>query len=302
MLNFEYVESSGFPAVSRAEYRGLIIEAVQDQDCSNPWTDCDGLAPLLWTNGDGGEEYGDADLESPLKRFSDWQISRHWRALCAILAPDCDADSLSAELAKARRDNPPQWRASLAELKREALEERLGDLKPDGWRSWPVDYYDVLQQLWSLAGIEALDFQRNGYSQGDSVLGLLVATPEWRKAMGIPAGHDMQADLKRQADLFGHWAFGDCYGFVIKSPDGESLDSVWGYIGDPDESGLAEAATESADSILASAAKRKAEKLKELIRNRVPLDKRPALLAEAGELREPVYMTAAQWRAAKESA
>jgi hypothetical protein len=101
--------------------------------------------------------------------------------------------------------------------------------------------------------------------------------------MGIAAGRDMVADLEAQADLLGSWAFGDVCGYVIESPDGEHLDSCWGFYGsDFEKSGLAEAATEAADSILADAAKRKADKLKELIRNRVPLALRPALLESAG--------------------
>ena len=104
--------------------------------------------------------------------------------------------------------------------------------------------------------------------------------------MGIKPSADLTGDLKSQADLFGAYAFGDVFGFVIEAePDGETLDSCWGYYGsDFDESGLAEAAQELANHILASAAKRRAAKLKELIRNHVPLDKRPAILAEAGKL------------------
>jgi hypothetical protein len=282
MLNFEYQNNGD----SLAEYRGLKIRAVQDTDTENPWTDSDGFAPLLWTSGDSGlTEHGDAELERPLAAFSDYQISRKWRQLVAVLAPDCDAIALHKELAAARLDNAPQWRASLSDLKREALAERLADHAPDSRRSWPVDYLDLLAELWSLAGCESLSFQRNGYSQGDSVLGLLVATPAWIEAMGIDPKRPLADDLTGQADIFGAWAFGECYGFVIESPDGESLDSCWGFIGsDFEKSGLAEAATEAADSILESAAERRTEKLKELIRNRVPAMYRPALLAEAGKL------------------
>jgi hypothetical protein len=308
-LSFEYDESSGYPAKFRAEYRGLTVLAIQDESPSNPWQDQDGLAPLLWYSlgGDGiQDESGAYDLESVLgstQYFSEYALGRKWRQLCQALGVD-DPAALDAELKTERRE----YGGRLADYRRDKLESVLSDLKPDGWRQWGAacDYFAALESLWTLAGVPALDFQHNGYSQGDSVRGLLVATPAWIKAMGIPAGHDFESDLKAQADLFGAYAFGDVYGYVIESPEGEHLDSCWGfYGGDFDESGLAEAAQDSAESILASAAKRKAEKLKELIRNRVPLALRPALLAEAGELKEPVYMTAAQWQAAdagKESA
>jgi hypothetical protein len=265
-LSFEYDESSGYPAISRASYRGLTIEAIQDESPSNPWTDSDGFAPLLWYSlGGGSEEHGNADLTAPLAAFSDAAISRHWRKLCAILAPDVDADALSSELAKARRDNPPQWRGSLSELKREALEERLNDMAPAGHRSWPVDYVDALEELWTL--------------------GLLVATPAWRKAMGIPAKRDLASDLRGQADIFGAYFWGDVYGVAIVAPDDSTLDSIWGFVGsDFEKSGLAEAGVELADSILADASRRRTAKAKELIRNRVPVAYRGAALEEAGKL------------------
>ncbi len=282
MLNFDYCERS---SDSRADYRGLVIRAVQDTDAENPWTDCDGFAPLLWHSLGNREatEHGDAGITAPLAAFSDAAISRHWIKLAAIIVPDLDAAAHSRELVALRRQNPPQWRATLAALKRETLEEALSDRADES--SWPSDYFDLLAELWTLAGCESLAFQRNGYSQGDSVLGLLVATPAWRKAMGIPAKRDMASDFESQANVFGAWAFGDCYGFAIESPEGEHLDSCFGYIGsDFAESGLSEAATESADHILADAAKRRGDKLKELIRNRVPVALRPSLLADASKL------------------
>jgi hypothetical protein len=287
-LSFDYDDKAN---ESRAEYRGLVIRAIQDSDCSNPWQDSDGMAPLLWTSGEGwNDESGAYDIESVLgstRYFSDYQLGRKWRQLCSAIGVD-DPAALEAELKAERKE----YGGRLADYRRDKLESILSELKPAG-RSWGAacDYIDALERLWRLAGVVALDFQRNGYSQGDTVRGLLVAHPDWLKAMGITAGHDMQADLESQADVFGAWVFGDCFGYVIEQadadgdPDGETLDSCWGFIGDDfAKSGLADAAKESADSILASAAKRKAAKLKELIRNHVPLAMRPAILADAERL------------------
>lgn len=285
-LNFDHDATVTREYQQTASYRGLTIRAVQDSDASNPWDDCDGLAPLLWTNGDGLNDetdkrgnYGDA--ESPLSTRSAAWISRHWAELVRIVAPDYAPDVLAAEALE-------EYGRPAGDAKRSKLEEILADDKPSGsYGAWSqaCTYFDKLESLWRLLGVAALDFQRNGYSQGDSVRGLLVATPEWIKAMGITAGHDMQADLERQADLFGAWAFGDVYGYQIEDSDGETLDSCYGFYGsDFDQSGLAEAATESADHILGNARKLRQDRLKRLIRARVPLHKRPELLAEAGAL------------------
>ncbi len=272
MLNFEYNERSND---STAEYSGLTIRAVQDESPFNPFEDGD-ETPLLWYNGDGGGEYGNGDLTAPLRAFSDYQLGHKRLELCKAL--DVDPSALEVEIRQAQRD----YGGKLVDHRREALEQILDDMAPGSSRSWPVDYVEALADIWSLAGCDVLSFQRSGYCQGDSVLGLLVATPEWRKRVGAPAG-DM--DLEPQADVFGAWAFGECYGYVIEDSEGEHLDSCWGYYGaNFDKNGLEEAAVATADYILSDAAKRRMAKLKDLIRARVPVAYRSALLAEASKL------------------
>jgi len=43
---------------------------------------------------------------------------------------------------------------------------------------------------------------------------------------------------------------GNVYGFLVESADGKQVDSCWGFIGDPDESGLLEQAKDAVDSEL----------------------------------------------------
>lgn len=274
-LHFEYDQRSGN---YEAEYNGLKIKAEQDSDCSNPWHDSDGFSPLLWYSDSLHDESGKYDITSPLACFSDYQLARKWPELCRALG--VDPAELTDEIKREQKD----YGGRLGDFRRDKLEELLHDMRPSGWSS-ACDYFEALEALWRLAGVEALDFERNGYSQGDSVRGLLVALPAWRNDMGITAGRDMTADLEAQADVFGAWLFGDCYGYIIESADGETLDSCWGFIGDDmEKSGLAEAAQSMADYIISKAAERKTAKLKELIRNHVPLELRPALLAEAAKL------------------
>ena len=285
MLNFDYCSRTN---ESVAEYQGLKIRAVQDSDCGNPWEQWDSNAPLLYFSlGNSGitDHSGGDDIESPLAAFSDYALGRRWRELCSAIG--VDAAELEAELKADHKAENPRWRGKLAAYRRDALESALAELKPDSGRAWSAAcaYFEALESLWRMAGVAALDFERNGYSQGDSVRGLLVATPRWIKAMGIEPKADMASDLEAQADLFGYWAFGDCFGYMIESPDGDHLDSCFGYYGgDFYKSGLAEAAKEAADSILASAKRKREAKLIELIRSRVPAMYRPALLAEAGKL------------------
>lgn len=50
--------------------------------------------------------------------------------------------------------------------------------------------------------------------------------------------------LRSVVSEFSKWLNGDCYGYIIEDPDGEHLDSCWGFIGD--EYAM-QAARESAD-------------------------------------------------------
>lgn len=267
MLSFDYDSARGEEIVS---YGALTIRAVRDESPANPFTDWDCEPPLLvWYDG-SLTEYGDGICE-PLAAMSDSFISRRWRDIAAAL--DIKPEIVSAEM----RDR--------------AKGERIADARRDYFESalagWPIcalsgsDYLAALAKLWAMQGVEALDSCSSGYSQGDYADVLAVAIPSWAKKVGAPRDtHKRQ--LEAAVKLYGAWAWGDVYGYVIDGPDGETLDSCWGYYGsDHDESGLAEAAESAAQHIYSDARKRKGERLKELIRNRVPFAMRPALLAEA---------------------
>lgn len=95
---------------------------------------------------------------------------------------------------------------------------------------------------------------------------------------------DYEYERIADAKLWGAWAWGDVYGFVIESADGtelpgDCLDSCWGFYGDDfNWSGLAEAAAESLAYIRKERRERRFAKMKELIRARVPLAIRAAIL------------------------
>lgn len=91
-----------------------------------------------------------------------------------------------------------------------------------------------------------------GYRQGDYADLLIVATPEAIEEFGCTDPVTVE-DLQSQAKLYGAWAWGDVYGYIVErvfvDPEDdevyvtEELDSCWGFYGsDFDWSGLEEAA------------------------------------------------------------
>lgn len=259
------------------------VKILHDDSPEMPWRDCDGTTPLAWVSlGDGGINV-ETDGADPLDALGDvspaW-VSRHWRALAAAL--DLDAADHDRDAKETARD----YGQGLGETRLDLFRDRLGEMRSDaeGFRSWgrAVDYLDALESVWKLRGVPVLSFQRNGYSQGDCVAGLLVAADAWREAMGIEPGRDMAEDLKAQADALGAWAFGDCYGFALEDREtGETLDSCFGFLGAywRKDSPVLEAAAEAIASEDRARHRARLEAVKRFARNRVPLSVRARDLA-----------------------
>lgn len=282
-LDWEFIDERG-GAYQRAEYRGILIEAHRDGDAMNPFTDWDCEPPLVTCYDRSLTDYSDGDAMDPFAGLPDHWFSRNWRKLAVAFGEDPAA--LDTECRNAAKD----WDCTLTAARVDIFRERLDGILPgrDGYGF--SDAAETVAALWRLRGVEALATSSSGYCQGDYAELLIVATPEWAAKCGAP--RDSHAEqLEAAADLYTAWAWGDVYGFVIKGPGGAELQhpeigsSVWGFYGsDHGESGLESAAIDAADSILAGAAKRKAEKLKTVIRARVPLHLRPAMLEQAAAL------------------
>jgi hypothetical protein len=75
---------------------------------------------------------------------------------------------------------------------------------------------------------------------------MAFATNKWVEEIGAPMSCEyhlkqLAKQCKAACDLYGYWAWGDCYGiYEIIAPDGEELKegSVWGFYGPHEESGI----------------------------------------------------------------
>lgn len=122
--------------------------------------------------------------------------------------------------------------------------------EPYSWRGC-ISFFDRLEELCEVVGIACINEQSNGYSQGDAYCVFMAATPEWLEETGH-SGDDLDTlkeNLMVSFRTWSAWAWGDCYGYVIKeiNEDGDYVDvnrledSVWGYYGyDHKNSGLLE--------------------------------------------------------------
>lgn len=281
-LAWEYQDHSSRPEY-RATYRGFVIRAVQDQSPENPFGAWDCEPPtLIYRGRDGFDDYSGDTVADPLAAMSDGIISRHWRAIAKAL--DLKEEEHDSQVKEAVADiragaaaylSPPKTRT--APVRRELFEEALEDAKHGNGS----DYLETLAALWRISGAVAETWASNGYSQGDWAEGLSVATPEWAAKVGAPRStHSDQC--KYAGKLYGYWAWGDVYGFIIGEDDDDG-DSCWGFYGDDfRESGLEEAARGSVDAVIRN--RKRQAKAADLIKARVPLHLRPALLDAAGQV------------------
>lgn len=86
--------------------------------------------------------------------------------------------------------------------------------------------------------------------------------------------------MKAEVEQYDYFLRGEVYGFVIETEDPtfDILDSCYGFYGDPERSGLLDEAKSFIDHHIAEKQKKRGAKLKELIRNGVPLHHREHIL------------------------
>lgn len=240
-----------------ARHGAFTVRAVRDNDAECPWTAWDCEPPILVNSGSnsGLDAYGDnaEEIRNPLQFFSDGKLSRHWRAIAKELERDPD------EIHREALDTQKHYGGRLVDLKREAFSEILDDFANGN----ATDYFTALSRLFELAGIATLDGSSRGYVQSQWADVLAVALPSWVKASGAPkSSHARQ--LAYAVKLFGFWAWGDVYGYVISEAGEETGDSCFGFYGDDfAESGLSEAAGEALAHLVAARIEREAVALEE---------------------------------------
>jgi len=208
------------------EIGGLVVTIGHDADSENPWDCWDCMTPLVWTSGNRKGRFEVADsgdgILTPLDDVSPAWTSRHWRALCKVF--DIDSNEFDSDSREWSRD----YGDSLGQSRLDLLRKHLSRLEFESVAS--IDYFDVIASIWNLRGASTLVFQRNGYSQGDSIWGILAVTPEHVKRCGSNVD-TLTRGLKSDADLLAQWAFGDVYWFDISDTAGNSLDSCGGFYG-----------------------------------------------------------------------
>jgi hypothetical protein len=270
-LNWEYQHNGEHSGEYHAEHNGHRIRAVRDDHPENPFDNWDGTWPMLVRSERGAkptlyDKTNGPRVDDPLNRISDAQLVHDQITIAKLLDTTIEAVTQYSD----------DFDGSEGQVKysRDAdfLRTEFQNILDDGREDAKLELY---AQLFEIAGVKAHCGMSTGHSQGDWAEVLVVATPEAIKEFGCTESVS-DDDLKAQVKLYGAWAWGDVYGYVIekrthlwadgRAPDGVAAlqavldgdiddggrweeiegDSCWGYYGsDFDESGLEEAALEA---------------------------------------------------------
>lgn len=259
-MNWDYNNDGSQTAV----YRGVTIEARVDTCPPEPFDSWSRVAIVTYS-GDGLAHYGNTDrpqsVADCVRLLTARQLIRHQkRILAAFESPAFDhmpADYLAKDMADA-------WRESRRDgwSRTDFLWDYFGNRLPDDVSA--RDILPTMESLLNISGVPCYRGASSGFCQGD-----------WADILVIGESGDSESMLESCADTWGDWAWGNCYYGVID----ELEESCCGFYGDPDESGLESWAIDTIDSAYRDWTRRKADMVKRMVRNRVPLGLRPAMLA-----------------------
>ena len=237
------------------EYRGFDIEIHQDLYPMNPFTDCDGEYPLMYTNRDGVTDFSDGNIDTYLNNYlTDGQVTRHQAKILDLIGVERDCFNMDYPIG--------DW---TKEERADILRQQLSD-----WISESIDHRVYFCEAFEIKHYYGTS---KGHYQGDCADVFICWTPEFERVTGRNYETVTAEDMECSFAMFGHWAWGEVYGFNIAG-----LDSCWGFYGDIVGSGLLVEAKHQIDYHLEAGRKKHIERAKELIRNRVPLAKRAGIL------------------------
>ena len=235
--------------IERIEYKGYTVNVHIDESPENPFTAWGSEPPLATYY--GAHYHGDFVAYGDFPGFHDalgyikpeqWARGERVKLVKGLLPEGWTLRNFVEEC----RDMGCSHKSTLGNILTDAYGET-----PSNWGE-AYEWFGVMEAICKRAGVACYNGQSNGYSQGNTSLVLVIATPAWVDLVGAPA-ESLPAQCEAAFDLYGAWAWGDVYGYTLEDGGGNELDhmgaSVWGFYGyDHEKSGLMEAARNAIDS------------------------------------------------------
>lgn len=211
------------------KYKGFTIKIEQDLDPSNPFEDWDCEPSLMVEGNNYNKDYSDGEIDSFLTNYlTDNQIVRHKAKILKLInyheSFDSDHEDYTA------KEKIDILRDELSDFLSEDIENKVSFCN-----SFNIIYYSGTSR---------------GYSQGSWADVFVIITDKDREKLGIDKKNDAKV-CEQTFKLYGYWAWGDVWGYIIQNKDDEELDSCWGYYGDyPEYGGIIDATKHIIDAHL----------------------------------------------------
>jgi hypothetical protein len=196
-----------------AMHNGYRIRAEREQGgVPNPFKDEDGHWPISvrspdnYRSCDFTDYDGAANIRCPLARFTDPLII-HWQV---HIAKVLDTTVQAALIAYWSDDGEAPAYSDDADALRQAFDQVLeNEIKNS-------NLFDRYVELYKLLDIMAVASEQRGHCQGDYCEVLVVAPPEVIAQFGATSLTEQH--LQDTADLYGYWAWGECFRYVVEAP------------------------------------------------------------------------------------
>lgn len=211
-----------------------VLKIIHDDCPENPIEVFDGNYPTM-TGGNSrmiSEDYSNGDIDDFLTSYLTLnQITKHQTKILNLI----DVSKVEFNL-----DYPlGEW---TKKERADVLDSRLNE--------WICESIDNRIAFCEVFNIKHYSGTSQGYSQGDWNNVFICWTPEFSKLNGVTYENVTETDMKDTFDLYGYWAWGDCYGFKLiektecdccGGTNENDIDSCWEFFGsDHFKSGLAD--------------------------------------------------------------
>lgn len=196
--------------VERLEYpEGWSVEIHSDDDPGNPFTECDGM-PLIIMHKKAEGHFGWATDED----------------LCKLLDDTLDRARYIGQCATTHKGKRMAYVLQTF-MRRATIYHDVAALIPFS----AIEHSGVAVYL----GSHDHPHDPGGWDSG-WVGFVLVTKTQWREWQGLGPDDPIDADRVRESIVesfkgFAAYVSGDCYGYVVNDPEGNEVESCWGYYG-----------------------------------------------------------------------
>jgi hypothetical protein len=228
---------------SEFEVEGFTVEIVQDDDPQRPLDDCEpndrGVLMLCWHR---GYTLGDAEkynLIGHARRYDGWdevekEIERRYRPL--VILPLAVHDHGNVHIFVGRSGGWDSGQVGFAFDY--GYDDEFGDLRK-AVHARIDDYSKTLRHAFR-------ETQSEDEDEDEFEARLQAAVDEFAANIGneFPQIAAVREDIEKRiagwVESYDDYLNGNVWGFVVTSPDGDDVESCWGFLGDPEKSGVIE--------------------------------------------------------------